>query len=91
MNNEHKRMSVWIQDVKDSCDKDKMYMEECMAELLKVKEPRVPELGGALDRTTHVSTERSEEWPIGSPRYLPNEVRNTTSMENRVQVDTCCR
>ena len=60
MDDECRRMSAWIQDVKDSCDKDKKYMEECMSELLKEKEARVPEVRGAPDRTTHVSTERSD-------------------------------
>ena len=61
MDDEPRRMTAWIQDVKDSCDKDKKYMEERMAELLKEKEARVHEVGGAPDRTTHASTERSED------------------------------
>ena len=35
--------------------------QECMAELLKEKEARIPKVGGTLDRTTHASTERSED------------------------------
>ena len=57
MDDDRRRMSAWIHDVKDSCDKNKKYMEEHLAE----KEGHVPEMGGALDQTTHASTERPED------------------------------
>ena len=61
MDAERKRMSAWIQDVKDSCDKDKKHLEERIGALLKEKEARVPDVGGVTDRSTHASTERSED------------------------------
>ena len=59
MDEERKRMSAWIKNVKDSCDKDKKYLEERIGALLKEKEARVPDVGGAPDRSTHAPTERS--------------------------------
>ena len=61
MDAERKRMSAWIQDVKDSCDKNKKHLEERIGALLKEKEARVPYVGGVTDRSTHASIERSED------------------------------
>ena len=60
MEEERKRMSVWIQDVRDSCNMERKHLEERVDAVLKEKEARVPEVGGATDQSTHAPTERSE-------------------------------
>ena len=52
---------MWIQDVRDSCDKEKKHLEERVGALLKEKEIHVPEVGGATDQSMYAPTEKSED------------------------------
>ena len=73
MDEERRRMSAWVKDVKDSCDKEKKHLEERVEALLKEKETRVPDGGGATDRSTHASTERSEDSTAGHTTPAPTD------------------
>ena len=63
---ERQRMSAWIKDVKDGCEKEKQHLEERISTLTKEKEARVPE-GETATATPHAPTERSEDDPPRSP------------------------
>ena len=63
MEDERKRMSAWIHDIRDSCDKERV------GALLKEKEARVPVVGGATDRMhrlrrVHLSTQVPVTLPL---------------------------
>ena len=66
MDEERKLMSAWIQDVKNSCDREKKHMEERICALLREQEAHVLDGGGAPERSAHVPTERPED---GSSEY----------------------
>ena len=50
-------MLAWVQDVKDSCSKEKGHLKARVDALLKEKETRVHEVGGATSRSMHASTD----------------------------------